>query len=370
MNNLTLEERIRMERITNYKHKLDISILLRNPNVTLGMIDYMLDTDFHPDVNGETISCNPNLTIEYIRRKRPFLDWDWNMICFTLYIITVEGKSPKITIEDIMRNKHLPWCWRLISYWQSKVNEVKVEDIIHQRFPIESSFQLYDVCSYENLVSSIDGIRDDFNLYLFDNLTVPLSAFIEKTILHRIIQWDLILAKYPITDIMAYKSSIPNFNDTQISHNITAKYEDIMKYPDVPWGSDVIARTLVDFNDILAKPDLQWDFALLSKNPHLTPAFFINNLHLNWHRANISRYLNGITFDFIESTSDKFAWEWCHVSENPSVLEVTTDDLACELRKINAINKIKSQFKKSYTSPEYEMCKNRLMQEFENMSCI
>lgn len=370
MNALTLEERIRMKRIVKYKHKVDFPMLLRNSNVTLGMIDYMLDADFHPIVTGETISCNPNLTMEYIKRKRPFIDWDWNMICFTLYIIAVEGGAPKITIEDVMRNKHLPWCWKWIWCWQRQVHQVTVQDIVHGRFSIDSPYDIFVLCSYENMSSSIDGIHDDIYLYLCDNPTVPLKLIVEQTLLLRYVEWDLILAKYPIPEIMKYELSIPNFSFGQISHNITATYDDVMNYSDVPWGSDVLCRTLIEFSDILKKPHLHWDYSLLSMNPHLTAAFFIDNIHMNWNHIYISRYLNGITFDTVESTSDKFAWEWVYISGNPSVLEVTQDELASEFRKINAINKIQSQFKQSYTSPEYTMCKNRLMREYECMETI
>jgi hypothetical protein len=277
-----------------------------------------------------------------------------------------QGREPqsKLTLEDFMRNSHMPWSWKWIWCWQMQVHQVKVEDIVSRRFPTDPPNDIIMLCSYDELVKAVDNIENEnISLYLLDNTSVPLRLLTDKKMLHPYILWDIVFAKYPISEIIENKENIPNFHPSLVSNNINATLEDVQQHPDVPWSGYVLSRTLMDFSEIRKNTGIRWNFMVLSANPNMTLDFLLSNADLIWYPVYVSQYLSGVTFELAEST--KFEWDWKFLSSNPSVLEVTDEELSAEFRKISAINKIKRQFKESYTCPSYVLCNTRLLREFD-----
>ena len=63
-----------------------------------------IDNNPHKPWNWDSISENPNITIEFIN-KYPDKPWDWDWV----------SKNPNITMEIIDNNPDKPWKWNYIS---------------------------------------------------------------------------------------------------------------------------------------------------------------------------------------------------------------------------------------------------------------
>lgn len=100
-------------------------------------------------------------------------------------------------------------------------------------------------------------------------------------------------------------------------------------------------------------PNLNWWKSSISLNPNITYHDIMNNPNLNWKNE-----IQGIS-----GQNSNSGWNWNHLSINKNILWSKYDKLDY-IKKSIAARFIQKIFLKAYYDPEYKICKDRLLREF------
>ena len=142
--------------------------------------------------------------------------------------------------------------------------------------------------------------------------------------------FDILSTKYlNLSLIEKFVEILPKFNNenethicSAISQNPALTMEIILAYPslmdfDVGLIFETNMNLIININDILAHPELKWNWIRVSKNPSVTLDIVLSNIDKPWNWKYLSRHRN-ITMADIQSHLD-LPWNWYSVSNNPNL---------------------------------------------------
>lgn len=369
-----------MKRIFENRQVIQFNWLMLNPNVTLDMIEYMLENDIEPDgVTGFTISLNPNLTMEFIKRKYPFLDWEWRHISSLIYTY-----YHSMSLADVIRNNHLPWHWGEIWRMGEYYPTMALEDIVQGRLKHDKNLDFRNTCRFEDLLFAYDGDIHETISRAPTNMSIPLHSLIEYGIDHLfrtdnginqilgLWQFHYRMDRDPIEAILPHQQ-LHQF----CTNNKTVTEEIIKTHPNIDWDARLLMKCHSDINMLkqiaLTHPNYEPKYlgSFLSENPNLTLQFVIDNPHFPFDWCVLTENLRDLKFDVLQNMNNvDLYWKWniCTGSKNKWVLNVSEQEVQQYAKEIMAANTIKHAFQKSITHPAFELCRRRLQREFEDLS--
>jgi hypothetical protein len=203
--------------------------------------------------------------------RHPEFEWEW------IYL----SVNPNITIKDINEHPELPWVTNVDN--QSKHDLVSCKE----KLSIES-------------IESIEAHPEkDWNWF-------DISSSMDI----QVIESDL------------ERSNPLPWDWTGISMNPTITIEFVKKYLDILLQNDestmimyfISSNYNITTDDIIANPDMQWDWCGVSGNPNVTVEFIDEHPEIQWDIDFLSMNPS-ITVDYIENHLD-LIWSWDHISEN------------------------------------------------------
>jgi hypothetical protein len=182
----------------------------------------------------------------------------------------------------------------------------------------------------------------------------------------------------------------------------------IKKYPNKPWDGYQLSKnsnitrefimsqnikiikpkylikfTMRDFDEITmdiieSQPNKQWDWLVISYNPHITMEIIISNPDKPWDWSAVSCNPN-VTMDFIEANSDK-EWDWGNISYNPNrtlgFIERYIDKIQWYDLSMNEFEHKFEEYRKYKCYKNFPYIKRRtamiyeVLQKFLNNDCI
>jgi len=140
----------------------------------------------------------------------------------------------------------------------------------------------------------------------------------------------------------------------------------LKKNLDKPWSWFHLSQNPnIKWDFVKNHPDIHWNWFNLSENPIITWDIVKKNLDKPWSWYYLSCNPN-ITWDIVKNNPDK-PWNWNALFRNSSFL-------CCEQEICNVFIKhrmtmrIQYVFLKHYYNPAFEMCRKRLLKEFNEMN--
>ena len=119
--------------------------------------------------------------------------------------------------------------------------------------------------------------------------------------------------------------------------------------------------------------DEPWNWETLSKNESITSKLVLITSDKPWNWSYLSKN-SRITHELILKTRDK-PWDWNALSENSIITDefvITNLQLSWPEKRIietftrwRSARKISFAWKRAVSNPEYEVCKKRLLREYE-----
>jgi hypothetical protein len=257
----------------------------RNVNVTMKYIDE------HANIlwDKESISFNPNLTLDYVL-KNPGSQWGidgYNWIGLSCI--------PSLTIEDVKAHPEIKWRWD----WISQHRNITMEDIENNK---KLPWDVRGVVWNPNLTTKyIDEHMDlfDENCNDWQGISESKCVTLEYIIVHPNYPWYW------------YGISARNPNVTMSC---------VKNHPNLPWEyGDLSAHINITMDDIEQNMNLSWEWQEVSINPNLTIEFIEKHteLHSKFSWFWISQHKN-ITLKYIDEHTD-LPWNWAGVSRNPNL---------------------------------------------------
>lgn len=367
LSELCLLDRIRVQRILKYQDKICLARLTHNVNMSLKIIRYLRANGFEDQLTGSDMSFSPHLTIEFIK-ENSFLDWDWQRLS-----CIVARKDSVITIDDVLRNKHLPWD----PFHISNASTITIDHILtHSDFKwdfksLSRSLTFCDIEQYPELPWDIEMLSSNPTLdlnYVLNNVELGWNYLMIITYNQRL---DIILHDF---ETWCSKSALnlSFLNDTIAGRYCTSNKHVTMNivkaHPNIQWEYMTLYQK-IPLNDIIHYPNLSLNtyyFGFLSWNASLTLDFVLSNPFVNWFWMGVT---SNVLFDFEQLENHNYLpWEWEYIGKNLSFLHVSEQELEQTAKRLFASNKIKRKFKEAISNPSFSICKRRLAKEFSEMS--
>lgn len=251
---------------------IDLKKLMEN-NGFLEYLEYYINNNEISIENYNFICCNPNLTINLIK-KYPNKPWNYKLFC----------TNPNITIKDILENDDFPWDFNFLPLYKT----IGIENILNN---LHLPWSFYVMSELENV--PINFIEKNYLspwnwqsiCELNKNLTI---CFIKK-----MIQLNIKLC---------YSSLIQNpvftIEDIENNKDIPWDYSKICLNPNTTW---IVIKNYYNNNDIINN-------MLISLNKNITPEIVDLNTNIKWRYSFLTNNKN-FTFDYI--LKNKFrAWDF------------------------------------------------------------
>jgi hypothetical protein len=363
---LCLQDRIRFDRIVKYHDKISFEHLVQNEHMSLRLIEYLRQNGFEDRLTGDVMSYSRHITLPFIK-KHQFLDWNYAQVG---YHMLLKNYISPTQLDTILHNKHIPTIHHFINYAKNLnldhvINHSSIEwswSMLSGGLPFEVIQEHPDLHWDSRGMSANPTLDLDYVLaspdkeWLYPNICRYNQNV--NTILRDASMWQKLDGFDQDFDFWWYVS----FNK-HITIEIIKKYADTYKY-NLDWG--YVSR-IIPLNDMLANPDLPWDYTSLSYNPTLQLEFVLKNRDVVWDWPKVSQHA---TFDFERFNTEyitKWHWDWKMLCMNKSFLHVSQNELEQKAMKVIASNKIKRQFKESISNPTYLLCQQRLLREFASV---
>lgn len=184
--------------------------------------------------------------------------------------------------------------------------------------------------------------------------------FLENIINYDELSWNINIT---IDVVLKYKDKPLNWY--VLSSKISIK--DIIKYHNLPWRWSEISKSYkLKKEDVMNNINLPWNWKEISSNIYLkltiNDLLILNshNLPLDWY------YLSGYSIITIQDILDNpnIPWNAIGLSKNSNILW-SKEDENNYIKQDNAAKVIQKQWLKSYCDPKYNLCRKRLLNEFE-----
>jgi len=240
--------------------------------------------------NWDKVSWNPNITYKHAIIERPDLPWNWDILCYHIYI-------PKNILKEY---SYIPWNWNSLSINPHITFDYVLENI-HEDWDWNALTQHHSI-SWDQVVN---------------NITLPWD-------------WDNILLNPNFSDNIL---SIPNYKYDLYDYYhrycfcrvIPIEY--VLSNIELPWNWGALSyNKFLTIEHILSNTDKAWDWdGLSSNNNNITIDDVIKNNHLPWSWEYIT-YKKNLTIDHVlkHELQDKlYNWNWYHIS----TFIVTWDDV-------------------------------------------
>jgi hypothetical protein len=153
-----------------------------------------------------------------------------------------------------------------------------------------------------------------------------------------------------------------------LSFNLYLPFSFVMKNIDKTWNWNIIIENLnIKSNIVKSNLDKLWNSRLInSSNQNLN---IINEIENHSDKDSdwwfiISTYPN-ITWDIVINYLDK-PWDWCMLLGNSSFL-CSEEEICNAYLKNKMTIRIQRAFLQSYYNPDFEICRKRLLKEYNEM---
>jgi hypothetical protein len=289
--------------------------LVRDIVSTLQMTNVFFNKE---ETRNKVFSCfklNMNkITLDQVLATK-HLPWDWTII----------GMDPNATCEDVVFNSELPWddLTRVCLFPENCVTEFQVCAI--------SSHKTFD------LQYVLDHVEYGWDCDRISQYNENIDFILENTRLLRI---------------------------GSLSKNRHLKIHHVLMHPDLAWDWEVLSAAM-PFRDILSNPQLPWNPNQFIVNS--TAPIDCEQVIANWS----PELCKHIVFDYTRDFPKSFpSISWKHLSQNACLLHMSDEDLVYAMRVRDAVKKIWRAFNLAITNPQYSMCRNRLMREFRECAGV
>ena len=308
----------------------------RNPNVTWEIIQA------NPQVpwNSFGVSCNKNITMDIVQEH--LRSFKWNPLGLS--------RNPNLTFEFVKSNIDKLWDWERISCHPNIT-----WDIIHTN--PDKPWVSLSVSKNINVTWTI--VRDN-----------PEFEW----------DWKAISGKPSVTwEVVQANPGVPWCWRTLFSVNPSISWDTICENLEKPWGVYFVKNKVTPLEKMLAwdelsrSPKITWD--IVKKNPMFSHRFncikFCQNPNITWEvlQKNLKDFFwywteisrNTVLNLDIVLENPTYKWSWFDLGYNPSIY-VPTEKFK---KRWKAANVIKKCWFRAVTNPEYEVCRKRLLKEFD-----
>jgi hypothetical protein len=363
---LCLEDQIRLERILKYQDKINFRRLVQNEHMSLHLIQYLRQHGFEDRLSGSVMSSSCHMTLEFIK-EHSFLDWDYDILSYCMLWI----KNPSASELDILlHNTHIPLKW--VYSMNLTLDHVTKHSCIAWNWDMLSGILPFDVIRENpDLQWNFTSMSGNSTLELAYVLNNPNKDWSYPSICMYNKNVEMIVRDQSIWMARIHGPDQEVNFWWYISCNKHVTIDIIKRHPHLQqhlnWS--LISKNM-PFKDIMANPNLPWDYASISHNPTLELDFVLKHPDMVWVWPKMSRY---VQFDYQQQFDQEYVslsnlpWDWEMLCMNKAFLHVSQHELEQKARQLIATNKIKRQFKQSISNPIYLMCQQRLNREFVSM---
>ena len=277
---------ISINTMRKFKNKIHWIYATINPNITID--DIFINKDLNWDF--DMIIQNPNFSFDYVKKYSNF-NWNWNKLTFITDFNTID------------ENIHFPWNW---------------ESIYKKKHPKLWFIKKYNLDIHnEHLAEKINYFDCDLDLVKY---FIKYSSKVEYNYIINNKNLDI----ETIENILNKK---PNLDFYNMSSNKNININFVKKYINYDWNwRDLTDNPSISFKDILNNKNLNWDWLSLSRNMEKVSLQDIEKYQhiIPWDNFGLS-FRNDLTFDFIEKNIH-FAWSWTfiysHISEKELIKKI------------------------------------------------
>ena len=392
--------------------KWDWGLLSKHPKLTF---DFILN---HLDYNWSWvhISIHSNITFENIIEHLE-LNWIWEYVCY----------NENITIKNIIDNPNLPWSWRSLSkndnitqYFLTYSNlswnfddltyngDLTDIDIILEKNNLLDQLKFIKLDENPNITINyikecINNNNKSVDYWCWEQLSCNMS--IKDIIDNPDLPWDMSIVcefnKYlTINDIIKYPNYLNCWSSLSCHANIT--FNDILPYQNLPWQYDYFSDR-VDYKTAIEHDDKPWRWEVIIKNNELEELSImkdkllilfnsnynrksctfiscnktiklddIKNYKLDWDYDDLATYIKNISFNDINDNIIKNNLKnkdyWKYISKNQNIFKINSTDYDYieYVNKYLAGKRIWWYWFRCITNPDYLICRNRLIKEFNS----
>jgi hypothetical protein len=418
-----LRHQIIIDRINNPENLWSYSNLIFNTHTNQNVIwniiwdSILKQKDLYRYWN--CISQNANITWTDIQNN-PDLPWNWTYV----------GINKNITWDIILNNPDHQWDWEFLSHYKSITWSIIKQNIDFYKqklnwngmgcnfdFEILENLELSVPWNFHNLSNCLiinwdivikykdqdwnwDALSDcqnlDYNIIL-DHIDKPWN-------------WDKISLSLKVTSLILSTNS--NWNWNHLCYNKSVTEEILIDYKDKPWNYTNLSQNKnISKEFVLNNPDKAWNYNILAynniiimdkitdwntviHNTKLPLEFMKENIDLftteqHWQQLSMNKNMN---FDFVLEYKDKplnwfqisysncityeivnnnrhLPWNWNSLSTNQNMLDIEVE-FKLKAREHIAAYKILQYWLRAYYNPEYLICQQRLLREFENLTKV
>ena len=277
------------------------------------------------------ISRNSTTTYDTIKQNP---DVSWNFRAFS--------RNRNLSFDIVLNNLHHDWNWDALTYHPNITFDMIRDNP-------DKPWNLGYISKNPNL--TIDIIKENPSVY-WDYVTLCNHANItyDDIVNNSHLPWTI-------------KNFVSNPNITiEYMNKIKSEYEDYS--PIINSTSKYITP------DIISDPENEWiwkhiKFQSYSENSNVTIDMVIKYPLWPWNWTVLS-YNRNMTFEIINKYP-KFNWSLGHMCLNESIIHVSSSEIESYLRKYFAIQKIKRYWLKAYYCPDFQICKKRILGEYNNL---
>lgn len=297
--------------IYNNSHKFSIEFLKRhNSDINWFLASKSSNITLNDIINNPTlpwrydgISCRIDLPMSYIQQNANKLNW--------------AELSKYHNIQEIFEYPDLPWNYTKIS------NRVSWDEVLeHSELP----WDYHSMTNNPNITADIIISNPELNWSYNDMCKkLPLDHLDKNKI-----NYNMLSQNPHITIDYIYENRDQEWNYEILSSNESLSFEDIHKYPDLPWNMSALCVRFIDrlieklpaycldsgemaglasLDTIQKYPNKPWNYGLMSSNPNLTIDYIRQNINKNWNWSQLSHIFTAK--ELIENLD--LPWDWSNI---------------------------------------------------------
>jgi hypothetical protein len=234
-----------------------------------------------------------------------------------------------------LKYRHLPWIWELIEdvpfeyikkYPDISWNRLNMQPNLDDPNLVVSDWKILSrqtdfatILRYPNLPWNYGSVAKNVSISIIMEHDLPWGKLAVvpdfENLGNRDWDWDFISKTTALDVIMCY-INLP-WNWKIVTRSVMSKcgwpnYNDIIKYPHLPWDPTTITDTDSSVHVAILKTHLPWDWRLLSRRAR--PSQVIENPNLPWNWASFSRAL------LVSHFPDK-PFDWKRMSRSDELTE-------------------------------------------------